>query len=94
MSRRIERRDMATRPKIDHIVEVDWLDHYSFEGNRPADMPVEVKSWGKLIYEDEKGLALSQTEVTKNDPDFPVNSINQGQYIVRGSMTGIKKVNP
>lgn len=89
----IEKRDLKTRPAQGEIVEVSWDDHFSFAGEDPPTKPVRVKSWGKLAFEGEEGVAISQTEVQEHEPGFPVDSIHAGQFIVRSSMTEIKKAN-
>ena len=86
-----ERRKSQTRPIPGDIVEVTWRDHFQYQGESPATSGVVVKSWGRLDFEGEEGVALTQTAVIMSE--HPVESIHTGQFIVRGAMTEIKKIN-
>jgi hypothetical protein len=93
MTGEVERRNLNTRPKKGDIVEATWLDHYEFRADKPATKPVGVKSWGKLAWECEAGVAIAQTEVIDEDQfEHPVPNIATGQFVVRGAMIAIRRV--
>ena len=86
-----ERRISALRPVPGDIVEVTWRDHFAYQGEKPATSAVIVKSWGRLDFEGKDGVAITQTGVIMSE--HPVETIHTGQFIVRGAMTEIKKIN-
>lgn len=88
----VEKRNLKTRPKIGDIVEITWLDHFRFSGDAPPSKAVVVKSWGKLVQETEEGVSIAQNEVQSFQPEFPVTSIEEGQFNVRGSIAEIKRI--
>ena len=88
----IERRNLDIRPVIGDIVEVTWLDHFRFSGDVPPTKAVVVKSWGKLIQETDEGVSIAQNEVQEHQPEFPVTSIEEGQFNVRGSIVKITRI--
>ena len=88
----VERRNLNTRPEIGDVVEVTWHDHFAFEGDIPAKIPVTAKSWGELAHQDENGLSIIQTKVLGHEEIYPVHNIHSGQFIVRGGLVEIKKL--
>lgn len=86
-----ERRISSARPAVGEVVEITWFDHFTFEGDDVPTRAVVARSWGKLVYEGEEGVAISQTDVIAHDPNHPVHNIHAGQFVARGSMREIKK---
>jgi hypothetical protein len=88
----VEKRNLDTRPKVGDIVEVTWHDHFSFYGDLPASVPVTAKTYGELAHEDENGFSITQTRVVDHEPQYPVHNIHSGQFIIRGGLVEIKKL--